>query len=168
MVVVIGAVVVIGLIWLILSLVFSSGSDKLTPLVGIAQQQTELVRITEAATGNDDISNQDVKNFAENIQLSVGSDKADLLSFLAKNGLKVKDKQLTAKQSSQTDDALEAATANGTYDTTLTRLLQDQLKAYQNTLKQNYTSTSSTVERDLLSSQYNNAQLLLEQTTQHS
>jgi hypothetical protein len=166
--VLIGAVFVIGLVWLILSLIFSSGGDKLTPLIGVAQQQTEIVRITDAAIKDDKLSSQDIKNFAENTSLSIGTDKTAMLDFMAKNGLKIKDKTLTAKQSSQTDSALEAAKANGTYESTFVNIVQDQLKNYQSSLKKAYDGSTSSVERSFLSGQYSNAGLLLEQSEQRS
>lgn len=168
LVVVIGALVVIGLLWLILSMVFSSGDNKLTPLVGIAQQQTEIERIIDNSTQNDRISGQDVQNFATTTKLTIDTDKADLLSLMSKNGLNVKDKQLSATEDNKTDAALDAANANGTYDSTFVSIMQDELKTYQNSIKQTYNNTASKVERDVLSTQYDNASLLLAQAEQHS
>lgn len=168
LVVIIGAVIVIALVWMILSMVFGGGNDQLKPFVGIAQQQTEIARVTDSALQNDTISSQDVRNFTKNTNLTIGTDKADTTSFMSKNGLKTNDKVLSATKNSKTDDALDAAKANSTYDSTLVQILQDQLKAYEDSLQQAYANASNKVIRGVLSGEYNNAKLLLEQSEQHT
>lgn len=168
LVVVVGGLLVIGLLWLILSLVFSSGGNKLTPLVSVAQEQTEMLRVIDLSSQNENLSSADANNFAETTKLTISSDQSDLLSLLDKNGIKLKDKELAVKQNNKTDTALDAANANGTYDSTFISIMEDELKAYQSSIKQIYNSSDSQVIRDLLSTQYDNADLLLEQAEQRS
>lgn len=168
LIIVVGALVLIGLLWLIFSLVFGGTNNQLTPLVGIAQQQTEMLRITTAATNGDSLTTQDTKNFAHNAELSLTTDQKTTVDFMAKNGKKVDAKQLGLKQSKQTDDALAAASASGTYESTYVSIMQQQLKAYQASLKQTYNAATSPVEKQLLATEYDNAGLLVQQSTQHS
>jgi hypothetical protein len=162
------AVLVIVLAWIILSLAFGGKGGATAPLVTLAQEQTEITRITTLANQSNHVSAQDTRNFSRSTQLTITSDKARLVSFLAKNGKKLNDKQLALKHSSATDSALDAAGASGTYDSTLVSILQTQLKTYQNSLSQAYNSASSTSEKSLLKAEFDNATLLLEQSAQRN
>ena len=162
------AVLLIILAWIILSIAFGGKGGNTAPLITIAQEQTEIVRIATAAAQTNRLTSQDTRNFTRTTQLTVSSDKAQLLSFLKTNGKKLSEKQLGLKHSATTDSALEAASASGTYDTTMTSVLQTQLKAYQASIKQAFTSASSGSEKTLLDSEYKNATLLLEQSTQRN
>ena len=164
----VGALVLIGLIWLILSLAFSGRGNSIAPLVGIAQQQTELVRVSKAATATQQLRTQDAQNFAATAELSLTTDQQAIVSLLAKSGQKPKTKVLALKQNAKTDAALDAAKANGTYDTTFLSLMQTQLQAYQATLQQTYGSATNKTEKQTLTKAYKNAQLLLELSSQRN
>jgi predicted outer membrane protein len=168
LVVAVGALLLIGLVWIILGLAFGGGNNKVAPLVGIAQQQAELIRISSTATQDDSLSGQDAKNFAQTTQLSLSTDQQATVAFLAKNGKKIDKKQLVLMKSSQTDTALTAAKASGNYDTTYVSIMQTQLKAYQASLKQAYSGATNKTEQQLLNNAFNNSTLLLELSSQHN
>ncbi|MEO6513279.1 MAG: hypothetical protein ABIR37_01220 [Candidatus Saccharimonadales bacterium] len=168
LVVVGAAVLVIVLAWIILSLAFGGSSSATAPLVTIAQEQTEIVRIAKLADDSSHLSSQDTRNFSKTTRLTVGSDQAKLVAFLAKNGKKLNEKQLAGKQSATTDAALDAAATSGTYDSTLVSTLQTQLKTYQTSLQQAFTGATSSSEKTLLKAEFDNATLLIEQSTQRN
>ncbi len=164
-VVLIGAVVVIGLLWLILSLVTGGGgSSKTAPLVSLAQTQTEIARVAKSANDSNQLRSQDVKNFAQNTQLSMQTDEQSMVDLLKKNGVSLKDKQLALKQNSQTDSTLKAALGSDTYDSTFVSLMQTQLQSYQTALQQAYSTATSQTEKKLLSDDFNHVNLLLQQS----
>jgi len=163
-----GAILTIGLIWIILSLVLGGGGKNTASYVTIVQQQAEMIRITQSASGQDKLTTQDAKNFASNAQATLGTDQKALINLLAKNGTKIGDKTLAALQSTSTDNALNAAKAIGTYDATYVSTMQSQLKAYQTNLQQTYQKATSTTEKGLLKKSYDNSVLLLEQSNQRS
>jgi hypothetical protein len=161
-------VLVIALVWFILSLFLGGNSGSSAPLVTIAQEQTEIARIATAAAQSNHLTSQDTRNFTRNTQLTISSDNTDLLALLKTDGKKLDEKQLGLKRSATTDSTLEAANSSGTYDSTLTGILQTQLKAYQTSIKQAYATSTSNKEKSLLNSEYDHATLLLEQSTQRN
>lgn len=162
-----GAILTIGLIWIILSLVLGGGGKNTAQYVTIVQQQAEMLRITQSA-GQDKLTTQDAKNFASNARATLETDQKALINLLAKNGTKIGEKTLAALQSTSTDNALNAAKAIGTYDATYVSTMQSQLRTYQTNLQQTYQKATSTTEKGLLKKSYDNSVLLLEQSNQKS
>lgn len=161
------AVAVIGLLIIILSLAFRGNGGDTAPFVAIAQQQAEMIRISTPAAKDDILSRQSSKNLAHNALSVLTSDQKNLLDTLAKSGTKVNKKTLAAKQNSTLDEALEAAKASGTYDSTYVDSMQASLEAYQTSLQQAYQKSHAKIMRELLAKQYDNATLLLEQSKQN-
>ncbi len=155
---------VIGLLILILSLAFRGSGSDTAPYISIAQQQAEMIRITTPANEADALRTQAAKNLATNAQAVLQTDQKLLVDLLGKNGTKIGEKELAAKQSAATDAALEAAKTTGTYDSTYVSTMQTSLKTYQQTLQLTYQKAMTDTEKDLLTKQYNNATLLLEQS----
>jgi flagellar basal body-associated protein FliL len=162
------ALLIIVLAWVILALAFSGNGSATAPLVSIAQQQNEIARVAKSANTPGNLTTQDARNFSRNTELTIETDQSKLIDLLKKNGTKLNNKLLAAKQSATTDEALSAAAASGTYDSTLTSTLQTQLNSYQASLNNAYGSATSASEKKLLKAEYNNATLLIEQSTQHN
>lgn len=153
---------------LIIIIIFASllggSSSNTAPLVTVAQEQTELVRV--ASLGAQKASDQSTQNLAYSISLSLTSANAQLLNYMAINHHKLSPKVLTLKHSSQTDRSLEAALSDSTFDSTLTDIIQSDLNSYMQSLKAAYEANPGPKGRQLLSNQYNGAQLLLKQSQQ--
>jgi hypothetical protein len=156
------ALLVIVLGWIILSLAFGGNNSAVTPLVNIAQEQNEIVRVSKLANTSGSLSSQNVRNFAVTTQLAIQSDQTNLVAFIGKNGKKLNEKQLGVKQKTSTDSALDAAKTTGTYDTTYLSIMQTGLKNYQLSLQQTYQKSTSRAEKELLKKQYDNATLILQ------
>jgi hypothetical protein len=163
-----GAVVlgVIGLLIIILSLAFRGSGGDVAPYISIAKQQAEMIRITVPANEAEALRTQTAKNLATNAQAVLKTDQKSLLDLLSKNGTKIGEKELAAVQNADTDAALEAAKTTGTYDTTYIDTMQAYLKTYQQTLKLTYPKATTSTEKDLLTKEYDNATLLLEQSSE--
>lgn len=160
-----GLVFVIVLVVLILNLAFGGKGGNAAPLINLLQKQTEIARVADAASQSDNLRVQANKDLAQAVQLSLLTDKKDMIGLLSKMGKRVTDKQLAVNAASaRTDQALSAAQASGTYDSTFATLIQDQLKAYSSALNSAYRTSTSASERQLLKTQYDHAQLLLQQS----
>jgi hypothetical protein len=156
-----------GLMLLIIAVVFisilsSTSSGDTTTLVAIAQQQTELARISQQPAMR--ATKHSTENFAATAQLSLSSERQILLSFLQKNGVKPDKKTLSGTQNTRTDTALQTAQTNGTYDTAYVSIMQSGLNSYEQKLRQTFANAKSASEKQLLSNAYTHAQLLVEQS----
>lgn len=160
--------IAVGGVLLVITLVviFSlfSGNSSNPAIVAVAQQQAEISRV--ASLQIDNVEEGSIHDFALNTALSMQSDQANLLSYASAHGATISDKMIALGTNSQTDAALENASASGTLDTTLRSTLQTDLQQYQQTVQQAYTSVSNPEAKKLLESFYTNAGLLLEQSKQ--
>lgn len=159
-----GGAAVVGLIFIIIiaSAVFG-GNGNSAPYVKVAQDQTEIARVAGLAVRQPSGVAQATQNFALTTQLSLTSDRQQLVSYLQKHGVKIGDKTLTALQNPQTDQQLTAALTTNSYDSIFLDLMKTDLGKYQAALKTAYASSTSTTTRQLLNDEYANTNLLLEQ-----
>lgn len=159
-------VVAAGLVVLLIAaIVFANvlgGGSNTTSFLTIAQEQNELIRV--ANVGAPQIQSAAAKNFVTTTQLALTSDQQQLLAYMGQNGAKVNPKQLVLAQNSMTDKQLSAAQSVGNYDSTLVGILQTQLKDYSSELQRTYKQAKGPVGRQLLSDEYDHAQLLLQQS----
>ena len=135
-----------------------------TALVGIAQQQAELVRVAGIVATIS--QNQKILNSSFTIKLGLGSDEQQLVNYLAKNHTRLDTATLGAKLNKQTNARLNSAVASSTLDSTYIDIIQSQLGSYLHALKAAYTSNPGPNGQKLLSAEYKSASLLLTQTQQ--
>ena len=140
-----------------------AGSPKLDSMLTVAQDQQELIHLTTNTGQQQNLSTAN-QNLAATAQLSLNSAQDQLVNYMTKNGFKVKPKVLTQKVSTSIDTQLTNAATAGTYDQTFQDTIKSQLNTYTDDLKQAYGQISGKNGRALLSSDYNQAQLLLSQT----
>lgn len=139
---------------------FFGGKSNIDVVVGIAQREQEIIRLSGEG---DTALGQEVKNAALNTRLSVKSHQQSWVAFLSKRGRVVPPEEMNLKKDTKTDDKLKLAEETSTFDTTYTTVMVSQLENYAGLLKTAYSSTGSKTERELLSAQYNEVQLLLDQ-----
>lgn len=154
-----GLVILIIIIAIFASLL--SGGSNTAPLVSIAQQQNELIRV--ATLGTQQATDQSAKNFAQSTELSLTTEQQQLLGYLKDHGTKVSAKQLALTQSTKTDTELAAAQAASTFDSTFEQVMQTQLSSYAQSLKTTFAGTTGVNARKLLNADYTAANLLLKQ-----
>ncbi len=156
---------------LLLLIIFSvvksvlSGGSNLPQLTTVMQDQQELLHITSPAILPHDISGNN-STFSATTQLTMSSSYTQLQTYLAANHIKVNPKLLNLKISSSTDQALTTAEAAGTYNQTFNQVAQSDLNGYLNDLGTAYNVTKGLKGRALLTSDYNQAKLLLVQLNQ--
>lgn len=158
-----GAVVLIIILAVAFSTIFKGGGNAVTELTDLAQQQTEIARV--AAIGVQKAQSTATKNFAHTTQLTLISSQQDTLALLASSGKKLGPKALAIKQNPVTDQKLEAAAANSTFDSTFQKEITDQLKIYRSSLQRTFSTASSSSARSLLQDSFNSINLLLEEKT---
>jgi hypothetical protein len=138
--------------------IFGGGSNSKDNLTILAQQQNEIIRITEAAKDEKAIRDTSTQHTIATIALVVQSEQQQTIALLPK---KPNAKTLALKKNAKTDAVLVAATQNNTYDETLLNTLQTQLVAYQDQIKKTFDATKSSKEKDVLNSAYKSVGVLL-------
>jgi hypothetical protein len=161
--IVVGGLLVLLIIFLIIKGMLSGGGN--TPaLISVAQEQQEIIHLTTNATSNSQTGLSTTnQNFAVTAQASLTSDQRQLITYLANNGHKVKDKTLGLKINASLDQELQTAATNSTYDNTFKQTMQTQLSEYQQALQAAYKQTTGPKGRVLLTNQFNASKLLLQQ-----
>lgn len=155
---IIGAVLV-GLL-LVIMLVLGSGGDNKQNYLKIAQEQTEIARVSALANGSTD---QSLKNFAINTGATVMSDQKKLLATLGENGIAFDEKELILGQNAETDQTLATAKAAANFDAVLRSTLVAQLTDYQATTKTAFEKSGNADVKNQLTQIYTNTKLLLQQ-----
>lgn len=157
-----GLIILIIVLSLGLSFLGSAGKAHKQRLIEIAQTQTEIVRIAEAAEKK--VGGRDLLFKISNVKLTVGSSEVEVINALSKRGVKVKDKVLALGQNSKNDAALVEGEQTGRFDDTYQALLDEQLTNYRLRLQSAYDS-SSPAEQQIIESAFNQIELLLSKKT---
>lgn len=157
-----GAVVLLIAAFVFISILSRSSQLDPQPLITLAQQQTELSRISERPALQ--AKQQPTENLAANTWLSLLTEQRQVAKFLEKHGTKLDNKTLQATKNAKTDTELKTALTNGDYDQVYVSIAQAQLTTYARTLKQALQSATDPSERQLISTAYAHAQLLIEQS----
>jgi len=165
------AVVAVGVIVLIIAFVMLSSlfssSGNVPNMTVVAEDQNELQRVTNLALQDhsSDVTQQTTMNFAQTSSLSIATAQAQLLSFLSAHGAKVSTGKLGLKANPATDRALTAAAASSTFDQAYLTAMQTDLEAYASDIKVAFANSQNATEKQILSKDYNDEQLLMQQLT---
>lgn len=154
-----GAVILIIIMWIIGNLL-GGGGINVTDITKLTQQQQEITRV--AALGAES-GRTDVRNTAANAQLSILTQQQQWLRVLANEGVELKDDQLGLLENANTTQLLTNARANNTYDSTFLQILRSYLTEYSQALEANFAKATTDDEKNLLSTNYQQVKLLLEQ-----
>lgn len=152
----------IAIILYVYALTTGTASTSNETMINIGQQQAEIKRV--ATAGTTVARSQKVKNFGSNTALTLTSNQFDLLTFLAKRGVKVENKTLGLKMNPVTDQKLTTARDASLYDEAYSEVLVAELKAYQASLQSAVVKTESQSEKTLLCGFYGQAVLLIAMT----
>lgn len=153
-----GALGLIIILYVIFGLILGGGGST-APLVKIAQQQTEIIRISNSSAKT--VRDAPISNFTQNVLLSTTSAQNQTVDYLAKHGQKLNTKRLGGLQSSKTDQALAAAQQNDQFDDTLLNILIAKLKEYKASLYEDYNNTGSKTQKALDKDLYQQTDKLL-------
>jgi len=151
------ALLLIG--WIFIALLSASSGSSAQSLTALAQEQAELARVASSASQN--TNSGTTLNLASTVRLSMLSDEQVFVHYLGSINANPSSDTLAQGTNTQTDTQLSNAKTNGTYDQTYATITDQELTTYVNDLKKAFNATSNTNERQILSSAYQNAQLLL-------
>lgn len=157
----VGGLVVLVIGFMLVSLLFGGDKNKAQQLLSIAQQQTELIRVADLTERQTAVQRTSTQALAINTSLSLTSSQQQILPLLKKAGMKNYEKKLELTKSSKTDQQLAAAVQDNNYDQVFTDVITTGLKKYQTSLKQLYSTTKSTKEKQILQSAYKDASVLM-------
>lgn len=153
-----GGMVLLVVAVLVMSLLSSAGSGLKKELTRAAQQQAEIIRISEMAIER--AKGTSAKNLATTTTLSLQSDQAILTEALGSQGIKVNEKLLTSGIDQRTDTVLTTAEQSNRFDEAYVETVQTQLTEYQKTLQSAYGKTDSQKMKQTLTGLFENAELL--------
>lgn len=150
--VVIGILMALVLVFgLAFSFLFSGGDETAQQTLKLAQQHTELIRISEI--GAKQARAQDTKNLATTVKLVLQSSESEVVA-IAKRDQPVSNTQLSAGKNTKTDTLLETAEQTNRFDEAFIETLFSQLRAYQQSLKTTHAQLSSAKEKQTLNDLY--------------
>lgn len=140
--VVIGIIVVLVMILGVgvSNILSASGNAQKNKLIKLAQTQTEIVRLANAAAIK--AATPETKSLAITTQLSVESSGNQTKDALSKYGVKANAKLLSAGKDAKSDATLDEATKTSRYDEAYKKLLSEQLSDYQKQLKSAFDSAT--------------------------
>lgn len=162
-IIVLGGVFALLILFVIVKNLLTSDANNVPAMTKVVSQQQELIRLTSTANRGNTAINDSTRSVAITTQLSIESDRAALIKYLSTRNVKLTKKKTFFAGAAAIDKQLAAATAAGTYDSSLRQVLKTQLVEYRAALKQAYKKTTGTKGRELLNREYNHSELLLRQ-----
>jgi predicted outer membrane protein len=159
-IVIISMFVLAGLIFAI----SNGGKDKTPVLTSLAKSQQLIINTSNA--GLETLDSRSLYNFATTAKVTTISDQREVLALIKESGGKVDSKLLAKYTDPQVDQALDAAQAAGTYDTTYHTTMQSILKDYQAQLQQIYDTSPSARQHKIAEKNLESVQLLLQMLSQ--
>lgn len=154
-----GAVVVMVAAGFLIN-IFYGDKTNVQDIVGIVQQEQELIRISGKQSNT---TSQATKNAAVSTRATITTQQAEWLLFLGQRKRKVPPNELSLKQNLTIDRQLTQAQATSTYDSAFQQIMRTQLETYATALRSAHAKAVGTKEKALLAEDYNEVQLLLEQ-----
>ena len=146
------------LILLAYSLFFST-PDNAIILTRVGKQQARILQAAE--TGVDKARNQEARNLAVTVQLSLTGDQKPLLDALGDQNIRI-----STKDDEELEQQLITAEQANQFDETIIKYLKTELTSYAKNLDAAYRSTQSTKLREVLAAQYKNARFLAGESTE--
>lgn len=147
-----GAAIIIMVGVIVAAVISSSGADLKTDYLSLAQQQTELIRVSDIGVTKARQTN--AKNLAITTQYSLSSQQQEILALAKKAGAATDAKTLAAGKDDKTDALLTSADQANQFDDVFAKTLKALLQKYRLTLKKIYDATDSTSTKTTLSKNY--------------
>lgn len=130
-------------------------------LLGILQQQQEIIRISKGA--QQAARSETIKGFAYTVNMSISTSQQQLQAYATKAGVAIQPEQLETKQDPDTDKLLENAKATSTYDSAVKKVLSTLLQEYTDQLRLVYKETGSSSLKKILDANFNAGKTLMVQ-----
>lgn len=157
------AMVAIGLgiltVVILLGSLFLGGPNEKDTLLPVAQKQSEVIALGQL--GAKDGGTSQIQALGLATQLSLTTQQQELVAQIAKSGSKVKEKDYSAKLSSQVTSQLDNAKSNGRFDDAYRAAMKQALEDYQQTLKTANSGDLGKTSKALLARDFDQATLLI-------
>lgn len=157
--VLIGIAVLSVIAILVSSLLNRGGANLKADYTTLAQQQTELIRISDIGVSK--ARQSQARNLAITTKLSLVSQQPETLKLAKKAGADTKTKALTLGKDEKTTALLTNADQSNQFDSVFIQTTQAKLKTYQQSLKKVYDGTSSKSTKTTMSKYYDEVTLLI-------
>jgi hypothetical protein len=157
--------IVIGLVAVLLSSFKGPGGDTAVLFDTIIKDQQEIIRVDELAS--DKVTSTSTKNFIATSELTAISRQKQFEDYASAHKIKVQTKNLDNYIGDpQTDEALKAAEAASTYDSSFTTIMSQMLSKYENDLKKLSSRAVNDQEQALVQESSDDITLLEKMLTQ--
>lgn len=150
---------ILVVVMMILYSMFGGVPDNKAQLLRVAQQQQELIRISDI--GVKEARGTQAKNLAMTIKLGLGSDQTPLLAALKKQKVNVSNKQLVGLKDTKNDQLLDRARNNNRFDEEFMDFMQKELVEYQKNLELAYKETVNKNLKETIKANYEHASTLI-------
>jgi hypothetical protein len=157
---IVGSAIVVLIVGAIIINTMFAPKTNVADIVAITQAEQEIIRIASQGPSAAEVSTRDA---AISTQLAVTTQQQIWLNYLAQHKRKVPLKELNLKKNTTTDSQLTQAKATSTFDGTYKTVLRNQLEAYIILLKDASDKAGDANEKTVLTNQYNQTQLLIQQ-----
>lgn len=154
-----GATILLMIILIFVGLISGGSSDLKKDYLSLAQQQAELIRVTEIGVSKS--RQAEAKNLAITTQYTLVSQQPEVLALAKKAGVVTNTKLLALNKNSETDALLANADQTNQFDEVFLKTLRAELQKYQQTLKKIYDDSSLTSTKTTLSKDYDAIDVLL-------
>lgn len=158
MVVVGGAVILMIIVSIAISLL-GSGGTNIDALKSLTAKQQEIVRVADMGVGKAQDIN--TRSLALTAKLSASTQQQELLAYLEQQDVKPTKLELASEEDSDTDTALETAATSNRFDEAFNQILIELLTDYANSLSSTYEATSGENAKAVLSQSYASIATLL-------
>lgn len=145
-------VLIIGIV--LVSSIFFSAPYNSQLLAGIGGQQARILQAAEM--GVESARSQEARNFATTIRVSLVGDQAPLLEALNQRSINA-----STAADPEVEERLTTAEQANRFDEELINYLQTELASYVRNLETAFNSTDDPALKEVLATQYKNAQLLV-------
>jgi len=154
-----GGVILLFLAIIAYSFITSSGGDLKQDYLSLAQQQAEIIRVSDIGVSK--AKQSEAKNLAVTTKYTLTSQQSAILNLAKKAGANTDAKSLILGKDNQTDSLLTTAEQTNQFDTVFIKTLQTKLQKYQQTLKKIYDASSKKSTKDILSNIHDNIDVLI-------
>lgn len=154
-----GGIVLLLVLFMIFSLVFRGGPNNKDLLLSLAQQQNELIRVSDI--GIKEARDPIARNLAQTTKLSLTGDQQPLLDALKAQNVKVGARELSAGKQEATDKMLTTAQQTNHFDEVFVDFMRKELTIYRTNIKEAYDTSTSSSLKAALATQYQNAGVLV-------
>ncbi len=140
-----------------INILLSLGKANNTDLISVQAYQVELSRVIDL--GLKSTTDPTLRNKLTTLRATLATDQAALADLLDKRSEQVTKLQLSAKENAKTDEALETAKQNGSFDAALSEAVSDLSGNYYKELKAALADATTEKETEILKTTISNLEL---------